>query len=89
MASSLDDVLQKAADWPGTERLAAVQDSLDKNKMIINEINRNHTLCTRESLQRNVILIQEANSNITKVVQSYQELALQADVPGSNQEQAL
>ncbi len=72
---SLEDVLSKAASWPGTAQLSKVQDLLDKNKLIINEIHHNHELRTPDSLQRNVVLIRELNANIARVVSSYEELS--------------
>lgn len=82
--SSLDDVLQKAVDWPGTEKLLQVQDILNRNKLLIAQIHHNHEARTAESLQRNVALIRELNTNIAKVVQSYQELSVHIDAPGQN-----
>mmetsp|Transcript_20197 Transcript_20197/g.44047 ORF Transcript_20197/g.44047 Transcript_20197/m.44047 type:complete len:88 (+) Transcript_20197:28-291(+) len=84
MSSQLDEVLGKASDWQGLQSLNVAQDILDRNKLLINEIHRNHDLRTPESLQRNVILIKELNSNVTKVVQLYQELATQIDQPGGD-----
>mmetsp|Transcript_24211 Transcript_24211/g.71874 ORF Transcript_24211/g.71874 Transcript_24211/m.71874 type:complete len:87 (-) Transcript_24211:1133-1393(-) len=81
--ATLDDVLSKAADWPGTDKLVAVQDMLNRNKLIINEIHRNHELRSRESLSRNVTLIRELNTNISKVVTLYQELSAHIDAPDS------
>jgi hypothetical protein len=41
--------------WPGQEKLNAVADLLDQNKVLIAEINQNHEIRTQESLQRNVV----------------------------------
>lgn len=40
---------------------------LDRNKLLINEINHNHDGRYPEGLQRNVVLITELNNNINKV----------------------
>ena len=40
---------------------------MDRNKLLINEINRNHHGRYPEGLQRNVVLIRELNNNISKV----------------------
>lgn len=64
----------KPGEWSGFETLNVVQDILDKNKLIINEINHNHELRTPDSLFRNSILIKELNQNIAKVLQQYKEL---------------
>ena len=48
---------------------------LDRNAVLITQINDNHATRTPESLQRNVLLIKELNSNVQKIVGLYQELA--------------
>mmetsp|Transcript_27911 Transcript_27911/g.61086 ORF Transcript_27911/g.61086 Transcript_27911/m.61086 type:complete len:103 (-) Transcript_27911:247-555(-) len=62
--------------WPGSaESLAAVQNLLDRNKLIISEIDANHESQTNECLERNEELIRELNSNINQVVSLYQDLS--------------
>lgn len=53
-----------------------VQDILEKNKLLINEINNNHTERSEESLERNNLLIRELNSNVVKVAEVYRELSV-------------
>eukprot|EP00198_Chlamydomonas_reinhardtii_P000132 XP_001689467.1 predicted protein [Chlamydomonas reinhardtii] len=69
--------------WPGFQRLESVQEVLDRNKLLISEINRNHELRTPESLLRNVTLIRELNGNMATVVEAYRQLATLIDIPGS------
>ena len=57
-----------AADWPGSDKFVAVQDMLDRNAVLINQINNNHSIRTPESLQRNVLLNKELNTNMQKKV---------------------
>lgn len=64
-----------AADWPGADKFVAVQDMLDRNAVLINQINDNHSIRTPEALTRNVLLIKELNTNVQKIVELYQELA--------------
>jgi hypothetical protein len=66
MASSLD--------WPGGEKFTAVQELLDRNKLLITQINANHALKTVESLSHNKVLIKELNNNIAQIVELYREL---------------
>jgi hypothetical protein len=66
----------RSGDWPGADKLFFVQDILEKNKLLINEINKNHADRTEESLERNDLLIRELNGNVTKVVELYRELSL-------------
>ena len=44
-----------------------VRGILDRNKLLINEINYNHDGRNPEGLQRNVVLIRELNDNIRQV----------------------
>eukprot|EP00775_Hariotina_reticulata_P004686 gene4686-biopygen6440 len=64
-----------AADWPGAEKFSAVQDMLDRNAVLIKQINDNHSMRTPDALQRNVLLIRELNSNVQRIVGLYQDLA--------------
>lgn len=74
------------ASWPGFSRLEAVQKILDRNKLLISEINQNHELRTPESLLRNVTLIRELNGNMAIVVEAYNQLAALIDTPPSGNE---
>ncbi|KAK3246569.1 DUF1313 domain-containing protein [Cymbomonas tetramitiformis] len=53
----------------------AVQVILDRNKLLVNEINANHDSRSPEDLKRNVVLIRELNTNINKVVELYKDLS--------------
>jgi hypothetical protein len=61
--------------WPQVRLFQDVQDILDRNRILIAEINHNHQLGTNVALERNVPMLRELNSNIAKVVQSYKKAA--------------
>jgi hypothetical protein len=61
--------------WPQVRLFQDVQDILDRNRLLIAEINHNHQLGTNVALERNVPMLRELNSNIGRVVQSYKEAA--------------
>ena len=61
-------------EWPGLNKFAAVQELLDRNKLLINQVNANHAARTEEALTHNKVLIKELNNNIAKVVELYREL---------------
>ncbi|CAA3003149.1 Hypothetical predicted protein [Olea europaea subsp. europaea] len=52
-----------------------VQNILDQNRVLINEINRNHESKIPDNLSRNVGLIRELNNNIRRVVDLYGHLS--------------
>mmetsp|Transcript_13229 Transcript_13229/g.41839 ORF Transcript_13229/g.41839 Transcript_13229/m.41839 type:complete len:152 (-) Transcript_13229:236-691(-) len=58
---------QAEVSWPGFEKFNNVQGILDRNKLLINEINHNHDRRSPEGLARNVQLIRELNENIAMV----------------------
>lgn len=62
-------------EWPGVAQFAAVQDMLDRNAVLIQQIDANHRTRTPDALQRNVVLIRELNANVQRVVEMYSELA--------------
>eukprot|EP00882_Tetradesmus_deserticola_P007748 GHRQ01008158.1.p2 GENE.GHRQ01008158.1~~GHRQ01008158.1.p2 ORF type:complete len:130 (+),score=42.08 GHRQ01008158.1:233-622(+) len=64
-----------AADWPGADKFVAVQDLLDRNAVLVTQINDNHSVRTPEALTCNVLLIKELNSNVQRIVELYQGLA--------------
>ncbi len=70
-------------DWVGFGKLDAVQDILDRNKLLISEINHNHELRTPEALLRNVTLIRELNGNMATVVEAYRQLAAIIESPAT------
>ncbi|KAL0037333.1 hypothetical protein WJX79_002428 [Trebouxia sp. C0005] len=68
-------VAPTASSWPGLEKFNLVQDYLEKNKLLITEINNNHEIRSSEGLARNVHLIRELNNNVAKVVALYKDLS--------------
>jgi hypothetical protein len=64
-----------AASWPGMDRFAAVQEVLDRNAVLIRQIDANHRARTTEALQRNVVLVRELNANVGRIVELYGGLA--------------
>mmetsp|Transcript_9507 Transcript_9507/g.27190 ORF Transcript_9507/g.27190 Transcript_9507/m.27190 type:complete len:89 (+) Transcript_9507:186-452(+) len=71
----MDTVLDTKVNWPGVGNFSTVQGILDRNKVLINEINSNHEDSSSEALDRNFYLIQELNSNLTKIMELYKELS--------------
>lgn len=69
-------VSTSVTSWPGLEKFNLVQDFLEKNKLLITEINTNHEIRTPDGLARNVHLIRELNNNVAKVVDLYKELSV-------------
>lgn len=61
--------------WPAVKQFQDVQDVLDRNRVLIAEINHNHQLGTNVALERNVPMLRELNGNIAKAVQLYKEAA--------------
>jgi len=66
---------EQTPDWPGGDKFVQVQDLLDKNVVLITQINENHSTRTPEALNRNVLLIRELNSNVQRIVELYKELS--------------
>ncbi|XP_010541979.1 PREDICTED: protein ELF4-LIKE 3 [Tarenaya hassleriana] len=52
-----------------------VQNILDQNKLLINEINKNHESKIPDNLGRNVGLIRELNNNMRRVADLYADLS--------------
>jgi Early Flowering 4 domain len=63
-----------------------VQGILNKNRLLINEIDQNHKSCEPDNLSRNVSLIRELNTNISRVVDLYADLSVSftKSVPGNS-----
>jgi Early Flowering 4 domain len=61
--------------WPAVKQFQEVQDVLDRNRVLIAEINHNHQLGTHVALERNVPMLRELNGNVAKAVQLYKEAA--------------
>ncbi|KAI9119721.1 hypothetical protein K1719_009110 [Acacia pycnantha] len=57
------------------KNLLEAQDILDQNRLLINEINQNHSSKMPHNLSRNVGLIRELNNNIKRVVDLYGDLS--------------
>ncbi|XP_054781339.1 protein ELF4-LIKE 4-like [Prosopis cineraria] len=57
------------------KNLLEAQDILDQNRLLINEINQNHSSKMPHNLSRNVGLIRELNNNIRRVVDLYADLS--------------
>lgn len=74
-ADGLQQEAAGAADWPGADKFIEVQVLLDKNVVLIHQINENHATRSPEALQRNVMLIKELNSNVQRITELYQQLA--------------
>lgn len=75
-------------EWSGYGKLDSVQELLDRNKLLIGEINQNHELRTPEALLRNVVLIRELNANVAAVVELYKVLSAAMDAPQPGPEAA-
>ncbi|OWM66578.1 protein ELF4-LIKE 4-like [Punica granatum] len=75
--SSMSDGTQVDAKVLQTfqKSLLQVQDILDQNRVLINEINRNHESRIPDNLSRNVGLIRELNNNVRRVVDLYTDLS--------------
>ncbi|GAB4827591.1 hypothetical protein Ancab_034474 [Ancistrocladus abbreviatus] len=52
-----------------------VQSFLDRNRVLIQQVNENHQSKIPDNLVKNVSLIQEINGNISKVVSLYSDLS--------------
>ncbi|RVW42290.1 Protein early flowering 4 [Vitis vinifera] len=52
-----------------------VQSVLDRNRVLIQQVNENHQSKIPDNLVKNVALIQEINGNISKVVSLYSDLS--------------
>eukprot|EP00873_Tetraselmis_striata_P040048 jgi/Tetstr1/460312/TSEL_005612.t1 len=73
--ASMEEFLSSKINWPGVGKFNSVQGILDRNKVLLSEINANHESKTSEGLDRNFHLIQELNSNLAKIVELYRELS--------------
>ncbi|XP_022764478.1 protein EARLY FLOWERING 4-like [Durio zibethinus] len=52
-----------------------VQSVLDRNRVLIQQVNENHQSKIPDNMVKNVALIQELNGNISKVVSLYSDLS--------------
>lgn len=58
-----------------TESFRQVQSVLDRNRVLIQQVNENHQSKIHDNMVKNVALIQEINGNISKVVSLYSDLS--------------
>ncbi|PIN05172.1 hypothetical protein CDL12_20869 [Handroanthus impetiginosus] len=58
-----------------TENFRQVQSVLDRNRVLIQQVNENHRSKVPDNMVKNVALIQEINGNISKVVSLYSNLS--------------
>ncbi|XAR65937.1 hypothetical protein NMG60_11011955 [Bertholletia excelsa] len=58
-----------------TENFRQVQSVLDRNRLLIQQVNENHQSKIHDNLVKNVALIQEINGNISKVVSLYSDFS--------------
>ncbi|CAA3014195.1 protein EARLY FLOWERING 4 [Olea europaea var. sylvestris] len=58
-----------------TENFQEVQSVLDRNRVLIQQVNENHQSKIHDNMVKNVALIQEINGNISKVVSLYSNLS--------------
>ncbi|KAK8503156.1 hypothetical protein V6N13_025911 [Hibiscus sabdariffa] len=61
-----------------------VQNILDQNRLLINEINKNHESKIPDNLGRNVGLIRELNNNVRRVVDLYADLSTSVTKPSTD-----
>lgn len=59
-----------------TDSFQQVQSVLDRNRVLIQQVNDNHQSKVHDNLVKNVSLIQEINGNIHKVVSLYSDLSV-------------
>ncbi|PWA75271.1 hypothetical protein CTI12_AA244550 [Artemisia annua] len=57
-----------------TDSFREVQAVLDRNRVLIQQVNENHRSKVHENMVRNVALIQEINQNVSKIVALYSDL---------------
>ncbi|XP_041993739.1 protein EARLY FLOWERING 4-like [Salvia splendens] len=58
-----------------SQNFRQVQSVLDRNRLLIQQVNDNHQSKLHDNLVQNVSLIQEINGNISKVVSMYSDLS--------------
>ncbi|KAH6769100.1 EARLY FLOWERING-like protein [Perilla frutescens var. hirtella] len=71
-----DEIDGDPAAWAAfTQNFRQVQSVLDRNRVLIQQVNENHQSKAHDNLVKNVALIQEINGNISKVVSMYSNLS--------------
>nr|XP_043630765.1 protein EARLY FLOWERING 4-like [Erigeron canadensis] len=58
-----------------TDSFREVQTVLDRNRVLIQQVNENHRSKIHENMVNNVALIQEINNNVSKIVALYADLS--------------
>ncbi|MFS7995079.1 putative protein EARLY FLOWERING 4 [Helianthus anomalus] len=59
-----------------TDSFREVQSVLERNRVLIQQVNENHRSKNHESMVSNVALIQEINNNVSKIVAMYADLSV-------------
>ncbi|MFS7916050.1 putative protein EARLY FLOWERING 4 [Helianthus anomalus] len=59
-----------------TDNFREVQSALERNHVLIQQVNKNHISKNHESMVSNVALIQEINNNVSKSVAMYADLSV-------------
>nr|GEX48488.1 protein early flowering 4-like [Tanacetum cinerariifolium] len=59
-----------------SKSLKEAQSALDKNRLLIQQVNENHQSKISENMVKNVALIKEINGNISKVSDVYSSLSV-------------
>ncbi|XP_057788886.1 protein EARLY FLOWERING 4 [Salvia miltiorrhiza] len=71
-----DEIDGDPAVWAAfSQNFRQVQSVLDRNRLLIQQVNENHQSKVHDNLVKNVSLIQEINGNISKVVSMYSDLS--------------
>ncbi|CAI9091702.1 OLC1v1026798C1 [Oldenlandia corymbosa var. corymbosa] len=69
--------VEKSEMWNAfSDNFDQVQAVLDRNRVLIQQVNDNHQSKMHDNLVKNVSLIQEINGNINKVVSLYSDLSV-------------
>ncbi|KAI3695809.1 hypothetical protein L1987_78811 [Smallanthus sonchifolius] len=67
---------ESQAMWSSfTDGFREVQSVLDRNRILIQQVNENHRSKNHENMVSNVALIQEINNNVSKIVAMYSDLS--------------
>ncbi|GJX50409.1 early flowering 4-like protein [Tanacetum coccineum] len=71
-----DDDSDSEAWMTLSKSLKEAQSALDKNRLLIQQVNENHQSKISENMVKNVALIKEINGNISKVSDVYSSLSV-------------
>eukprot|EP00891_Asterochloris_glomerata_P001103 jgi/Astpho2/1103/e_gw1.00020.53.1_t len=78
-----DTTASGTQQWSGFEKFTQTQELLERNKLLINQIDSNHKERKPEGLACNVMLIRELNNNIQTVIKLYQDLSAAVESIGT------